>query len=916
MARLSIDIGVNLQDSTRQLGKLNSALININKTADDLAKTLKSLGGINVNPKVNLNQSGGGSAAAPSAPNLKKVDDIFADYNSGVIKAASLTEFLEKKLLDLDNEALRLKQTLSSTQDPAIYNQTLQKLKEVESQTRKTSAAIQAQVPAAANATGGYTRLSQAQERQRQVTNLSNLSLINFGRVAQDLPFGILGIANNLNPLIEGLGQLNTAAKSTGSSLGKELLKSLTGVGGITLAFSAVSAALSFASVGLSYWSRKTKEAKDNTDDFKKELNFAADAIRRLGEEQATYAGSLAGRAVDVKVLKEQLRLGRELTDEEKKRAKIFGITQAIADEESALGALKNTYNELTQQVSQSTLSQGRFLGIIETRGEVDPEKVKAVERAENKRTELAKVREATEKRISKLREELQLTELELSNIEKGIIKDSSKSAEKKEKELTVAEKYALAVAEIRADIVKINEKPFLTFEEKNVAILNRLRSGVDTLADDFPKLFKQDFAKGANGAVSGFLSQINKLDFQTFGDKVRSAFANAQAEAEAIDIAENLLDTDKIGQKISNASSLLKTFYKDQVDLSKKAITFDNLGPATKAWAILSFSIADTSKNLKSLGEQSRSLALDKTFKEYLQDTAALDRRLNALSKNLDSIGKKKLELEIDTDRLRKISSTIDTLIKQGISPIDPRLIFLKLLEAKFKLKVEFDGNSLKEIEEQGKRIAQGLNSAISEILSTIANTLAEGLGKALAGEGTDDLFKEGLKGIANTIKEAGKQLTATAIAVKLFKDNLFKNPALAIAAGIGITILGSFLESKLAFADGGFVSGPGSDRSDSIPARLSNGEFVVQAKSVRKYGRGFMEMLNRGNLPITNNPPSTRFADGGFVSANQIKSSINASDLGAGAFGSGFIAETNISGQDLRLVLKRADSRYSNAT
>ena len=46
--------------------------------------------------------------------------------------------------------------------------------------------------------------------------------------------------------------------------------------------------------------------------------------------------------------------------------------------------------------------------------------------------------------------------------------------------------------------------------------------------------------------------------------------------------------------------------------------------------------------------------------------------------------------------------------------------------------------------------------------------------------------------------------------------------------------------------YASGGFVSGPGTSTSDSIPARLSSGEYVVQANAVRYYGTDFMNALN----------------------------------------------------------------------
>ena len=46
---------------------------------------------------------------------------------------------------------------------------------------------------------------------------------------------------------------------------------------------------------------------------------------------------------------------------------------------------------------------------------------------------------------------------------------------------------------------------------------------------------------------------------------------------------------------------------------------------------------------------------------------------------------------------------------------------------------------------------------------------------------------------------------------------------------------------------ASGGFVRGPGSGTSDSINARLSNGEYVLRANAVKYYGTDFMNSLNQ---------------------------------------------------------------------
>ena len=57
---------------------------------------------------------------------------------------------------------------------------------------------------------------------------------------------------------------------------------------------------------------------------------------------------------------------------------------------------------------------------------------------------------------------------------------------------------------------------------------------------------------------------------------------------------------------------------------------------------------------------------------------------------------------------------------------------------------------------------------------------------------------------------------------------------------------------------ATGGPVSGPGTGRSDSVPAWLSNGEFVVNAAATARH-RALLERINSGQGPA--------FADGGLV-------------------------------------------------
>ena len=63
--------------------------------------------------------------------------------------------------------------------------------------------------------------------------------------------------------------------------------------------------------------------------------------------------------------------------------------------------------------------------------------------------------------------------------------------------------------------------------------------------------------------------------------------------------------------------------------------------------------------------------------------------------------------------------------------------------------------------------------------------------------------------------------------------------------------------------FANGGAVRGPGGPRSDSIPAMLSNGEYVINADATKQFGP-MLEAINSGNMEMAG------LAAGGLSSDN----------------------------------------------
>ncbi|KQJ56208.1 tail length tape measure protein [Pseudomonas aeruginosa] len=71
----------------------------------------------------------------------------------------------------------------------------------------------------------------------------------------------------------------------------------------------------------------------------------------------------------------------------------------------------------------------------------------------------------------------------------------------------------------------------------------------------------------------------------------------------------------------------------------------------------------------------------------------------------------------------------------------------------------------------------------------------------------------------------------------------------------------------SLVGFANGGYVTGPGTGRSDSIPAMLSNGEFVVNAEATRR-NRSLLEAIN-SNDRIPSGSAASSSSSGATASA-----------------------------------------------
>ena len=126
-------------------------------------------------------------------------------------------------------------------------------------------------------------------------SNQATYALSNLSRVAQDAPYGFIGIANNLNPLLESFQRLKVDAGSSGAAL-KQMAQGLMGPAGIGLALGVASSLLVTFGDKLFQSSAAQKAAaektKENTDRIKEQKD-ALDQIYSSTAQEVTQVSSL-----------------------------------------------------------------------------------------------------------------------------------------------------------------------------------------------------------------------------------------------------------------------------------------------------------------------------------------------------------------------------------------------------------------------------------------------------------------------------------------------------------------------------------------------------------------------------------------------------------------------------------------------
>jgi hypothetical protein len=219
-------------------------------------------------------------------------------------------------------------------------------------------------------------------------------------------------------------------------------------------------------------------------------------------------------------------------------------------------------------------------------------------------------------------------------------------------------------------------------------------------------------------------------------------------------------------------------------------------------------------------------------------------------------------LNLELKTEL--KLHKDSITLMQEDISNKIKQLELLKVFAFGNVQSIEIIDKAINNQKAQLKGLgdrwdstAQQIKTTIEGVMTDVITQFANNIGKALAGESVD-LFGGIGDMIADGAIAIGKSLIAYGVALEAFKLAAL-DPALAIAAGAGLVIAGTFLKSKLSpkkeggampFANGGIVSGPTMGLIGEYPGAKANPEVVAPLDKLKDMlgGNGGGQFILRG--------------------------------------------------------------------
>jgi len=337
-----------------------------------------------------------------------------------------------------------------------------------------------------------------------KVANAGN-TLTQFSRIAQDAPFGIIGIGNNITATAESFSYLKAQTGSTGGAL-KALASSITGTGGILLGVSLLTTGLTLLSQsGLSIGDVINK-ITGNFDEFGASLKKAREEGASMASKEIESLRGLVAVAQNDNISKQQ-----RLIAVDKLQKQFPAYYGNLSDEKIMYGDLTKETKEATKALIARAVAEK----LSEKAADVFAERLKA----NGRYLESVKELEKFDEDIAKKRERVAKKQEGLFGLTEDIIRKQEAGR------ISIVQ----SINDERNNIISLTKA-----YEKYTNVIDQLNETSAPLTVEPPKdkkvKAKKNKVEFEPAFIAPFVSTISGLGdtMAGFEDRTRTAFQNA----------------------------------------------------------------------------------------------------------------------------------------------------------------------------------------------------------------------------------------------------------------------------------------------------------------------------------------------------------------------------------------------------
>ena len=452
-------------------------------------------------------------------------------------------------------------------------------------------------------------------------------------------------------------------------------------------------------------------------------------------------------------------------------------------------------------------------------------------------------------------------------NVTRGASDDVRAAQEKLQK---ATEDYEKAVADARIKLAEAQRK--LADEQDK----NTFDAGLESLKTYFAHR-RTALQQAANDELAALARQKKKIEARKTSDPAEAKNKAADLEKVNGEIAARQVDMERELLALNTEeASQQKALDTQKLEAVNRLATARG-DYAAAARAALEDEIAKTRVLLAQQGASADEIRqLIDAHRQLGEASIALDQATRASSAVMADIEARRAELDNRVNRglLFKIQAE-DQLLdyqRQKITALEQQAQLAE--QAAAQTGNPDDQARARDLRQQVEAIKTATDQtaqAMAKLKGAFQDSLASGLEEFFVSlaDGSKNLsaaFEDMARSVVQSMLRMVSQLMAQRAVLSLM--NLFGGASGAENAGASAS-------QSLYVATGGYITGPGSGTSDSIPARLSNGEFVMRAAVVAQ--PGMLELLSRMNAgmqsPVLRRQAVPRgipkFAEGGLVSA-----------------------------------------------